>query len=117
MGTNPSSFKGYRRQIRIMKEMGLGGFFIFDVFTDLETRYLSAEWFVCVRACCEEAERLGMKAWLYDEDRYPSGAAGGRARTLPCSVITGRAKPPHDGGSPNEKEDVTTCFTSPNAAV
>jgi hypothetical protein len=36
---------------------------------------------------------------------------------LPCSVITGRAKLSHDGGSPNEKEDVTTCFTSPNAAV
>jgi hypothetical protein len=33
-----------------MKEMGLGGFFIFDVFTGLETRHLSAEWFVCVSA-------------------------------------------------------------------
>ena len=117
MWTGRAKEEALRRQIRIMKEMGLGGFFIFDVFTGLETRHLSAEWFVCVRACCEEAERLGMKAWLYDEDRYPSGAAGGRARTLPCSVITGRAKLSHDGGSPNEKEDVTTCFTSPNAAV
>ena len=24
-----------------------------------------------------EAEKLNMRAWLYDEDRWPSGAAGG----------------------------------------
>jgi len=78
-----------RRQIRLMKEMGLGGFFMHSR-VGLDTPYLSDEWFNCVRACCEEAEKLGMKAWLYDEDRWPSGAAGGlvtkdlkyRARSL-----------------------------------
>ena len=30
-----------------------------------------------IRACIEEAKQLGMSAWLYDEDRWPSGAAGG----------------------------------------
>ena len=43
----------------------------------LNTRYLSQEWFECIDACVDEAEKLGMKAWLYDEDRWPSGAAGG----------------------------------------
>ena len=82
-----------RRQIRLMKEMGLGGFFMHSR-VGLATPYLSNEWFDCIRVCCEEAEKLGMKAWLYDEDRWPSGAAGGlvtkdpkyRARSLVAPV-------------------------------
>ena len=65
-----------RWQIRIMHEMGLGGFFMHSR-VGLATEYLSQEWFECVRACIGEAEKLGMEAWLYDEDRWPSGAAGG----------------------------------------
>ncbi len=65
-----------RRQIRLMREMGLGGFFMHSR-VGLDTTYLSEEWFDCVRACLDEADKLGMKAWLYDEDRWPSGAAGG----------------------------------------
>ncbi len=65
-----------RRQIRIMKEMGLGGFFMHSR-VGLNTEYLGKDWFDCVRACIDEAEKLGMLAWLYDEDRWPSGAAGG----------------------------------------
>ncbi len=65
-----------RRQIRVMHEMGLGGFFMHSR-VGLSTRYLGAEWFDCVEACLDEAKRLGMEAWLYDEDRWPSGAAGG----------------------------------------
>lgn len=65
-----------RRQIRIMKEMGLGGFFMHSR-VGLATPYLGEEWFRLTEACCDEAEKLGMEAWLYDEDRWPSGAAGG----------------------------------------
>lgn len=43
----------------------------------MKTPYLSEEWFECIRTCVAEAERIGMKAWIYDEDRWPSGAAGG----------------------------------------
>lgn len=63
------------RQIRLMKEMGLGGFFM-HARVGLNTEYLGKEWFECVRTCIAEAEKLGMNAWLYDEDRWPSGAAG-----------------------------------------
>ena len=63
------------RQIHLMKEMGLGGFFMHSR-VGLNTEYLGGEWFSCVRACIAEAEKLGMNAWLYDEDRWPSGAAG-----------------------------------------
>ena len=65
-----------RRQVRLMHRMGLGGFFMHSR-VGLATKYLSRNWFECVRACIEEAEKLGMEAWLYDEDRWPSGAAGG----------------------------------------
>lgn len=64
------------RQINVMKEMGLGGFFMHSR-VGLNTPYLSDEWFDCVKACVAEAEKLNMHAWLYDEDRWPSGAAGG----------------------------------------
>jgi len=65
-----------RRQIRIMHQMGLGGFFMHSR-VGLATAYLSDEWFDLVNACVDEARKLDMEAWLYDEDRWPSGAAGG----------------------------------------
>jgi hypothetical protein len=65
-----------RRQIQVMHRMGLGGFFMHSR-VGLDTAYLSKEWFECVDACVDEAKKLGMGAWLYDEDRWPSGAAGG----------------------------------------
>ncbi len=65
------------RQIRIMKDMGMGGFFIHSR-VGLDTEYLSSEWFSCIRSCIGEAKKCSMEAWLYDEDRWPSGSAGGR---------------------------------------
>jgi hypothetical protein len=64
------------RQIGVMKEMGFGGFFMHSR-TGLETEYLGDEWFELINACADEAEKLGLEAWLYDEDRWPSGLAGG----------------------------------------
>ena len=65
-----------REQIRIMKKMGMGGFFMHSR-VGLNTSYLGDEWFDCVHACIDEAKKEGVAAWLYDEDRWPSGAAGG----------------------------------------
>ena len=65
-----------RAQIRVFHEMGLGGFFMHSR-TGLATPYLSQEWFDCVRAAVDETKKLGMQPWMYDEDRWPSGAAGG----------------------------------------
>ncbi|MGB9643164.1 MAG: glycosyl hydrolase, partial [Candidatus Ratteibacteria bacterium] len=71
-----------RRQIRIMHQMGLGGFFMHSR-VGLDTAYLSKEWFECINACADEAKKLGMLAYLYDEDRWPSGAAGGLVTKKP----------------------------------
>ncbi len=64
------------RQIDIFKEMGLGGFHM-HVRTGMSTTYLSQEFMHLIRACTEHAKEQEMLSWLYDEDRWPSGAAGG----------------------------------------
>lgn len=66
------------RQVGVLAEMGLGGFFM-HARTGLATEYMGREWLGLVEACTEEAKRLGLESWLYDEDRWPSGAAGGLA--------------------------------------
>jgi hypothetical protein len=65
-----------RRQIRVFRDMGLGGGFMHSR-VGLATPYLSEEWFDLIKACADEAQKNNMEAWLYDEDRWPSGAAGG----------------------------------------
>lgn len=64
-------------QIRIFKKMGLGGFHM-HVRTGLDTPYLEEGFMGYVQGCVETARREGMLSWLYDEDRWPSGSAGGR---------------------------------------
>lgn len=66
-----------RRQIRWMHENGIGGFFM-HARTGLITEYLSEDWMQCVEACADEADKLGMNAWIYDENGWPSGFAGGK---------------------------------------
>ncbi len=70
------------RQIHVLKEMGFGGFFMHSR-TGLATEYLGEEWFAFINACTDEAEKLGLEAWLYDEDRWPSGSAGGKVTENP----------------------------------
>jgi hypothetical protein len=70
------------RQIHVLKEMGMGGYFMHSR-TGLVTEYLGEEWFKLINACAEEGERLGMESWLYDEDRWPSGTAGGLVTANP----------------------------------
>ncbi len=43
----------------------------------LMTPYLSADWFRLWKVALEEAQRLDMNVWIYDENSYPSGFAGG----------------------------------------
>ena len=44
----------------------------------LEVEYLSDDWFKRIRSVAGRARSLGMKLWIYDEDNWPSGYAGGR---------------------------------------
>ncbi|MBN2047630.1 MAG: hypothetical protein JW750_07310 [Anaerolineaceae bacterium] len=64
------------KQIDQMKAMGMGGFHM-HCRTGLATEYLSDEYMKLIKAANEKAKQENMLAWLYDEDRWPSGAAGG----------------------------------------
>jgi hypothetical protein len=43
----------------------------------LVTEYLSDEWFDLFKYTVDKGKELGMKVWIYDENSYPSGFAGG----------------------------------------
>lgn len=64
------------RQIDAFRKMGFGGFFMHSR-TGLKTEYLGDAWFALVRECALYAQKIGLEAWLYDEDRWPSGTCGG----------------------------------------
>ncbi len=69
------------RQIGEMDDAGWGGFFM-HARGGRETPYLGTEWMACVKACVVEAKKRGMHAWLYDEDKWPSGFGGGAVPKL-----------------------------------
>lgn len=64
------------RQVRDMHQHGMGGFFLHSR-EGLETEYMSEAWLNAIQAAVSAAKETGMYAWLYDEDRFPSGGAGG----------------------------------------
>ena len=81
------------RQIEDMKSVGIGGF-IMHARTGLKTEYLGEKWFSLIGACLKKAKELGLEAWIYDENGWPSGFVGGkllekeefRAQFLECEV-------------------------------
>lgn len=70
-----------RRQVGIMDDAGIGGFFM-HARGGLMTEYMGDEWFDNVRAATEEARARGMHPWAYDENGWPSGFGGGKINGL-----------------------------------
>ena len=65
------------KQVDWMKQVGMGGF-IMHARSGLKTEYLSKEWLECVNTCAARGKDRQMKAWIYDENGWPSGFVGGR---------------------------------------
>lgn len=65
-----------KRQIDAMKDMGFGGYFMHSR-VGLITEYLGDEWFRLINTCADYGNAQGLENWIYDEDRWPSGSAGG----------------------------------------
>ena len=63
-------------QIEQLKEMGFGGFFM-HTRSGMSTPYLGKEFMGLVASCVRRAKQNNLLAYLYDEDRWASGAAGG----------------------------------------
>ncbi|GHU59962.1 hypothetical protein FACS189444_6270 [Spirochaetia bacterium] len=87
-----------RDQIAMFRRMGFGGFHIHPR-TGMETAYMGTEYLRLIKLADDQAIKNNMLCWLYDEDRYPSGAAGGmvtedittRARYLRVSLAPNSA--------------------------
>ena len=64
------------RQTEYFFRMGMGGAMVHPR-TGMDTPYLSEEYLRLVRYAEEKLREKGMACWLYDEERFPSGVAGG----------------------------------------
>jgi hypothetical protein len=51
---------------------------IFEAGYHLPFEYLSDDWFKAIATGVKEAKKRGMKVWIIDEGKYPSGFAGGK---------------------------------------
>lgn len=95
------------RELSDFSAQGVRGFIIHPR-PGLITEYLSDRWFQLVRYTSDRAKKLGMEVWLYDENSYPSGFAGGhvpaempesfnqgqglvRQEKGPCKIVLERA--------------------------
>ncbi len=94
-------------QIETFKKMGFGGFHM-HVRQGLTEKYLGEEFLSAVKFCVEKAESLDMLAWLYDEDRWPSGVAGGEI------TKTKKFRQKYITMSVNDKDD---CADTPTLAA
>ena len=102
-----------REQIRGMKKAGMGGFFMHSR-NGLETPYMEEEWMECVKVAVETAADLGMYAWLYDEDRWPSGTAGGKVPALGeefrCKGLTLEIREPEEYSALLQEGGLTALY-------
>lgn len=94
------------RQMQGMKNQKMGGFFIHSR-EGLETDYLSEEWMELVKDSVEYAGSQGLEAWIYDEDKWPSGSAGGMVSALDPEKFTAKGLTLEilDGKNAGAKED------------
>ena len=68
--------KEIARQLAEFKEGGFGGAYLHSRI-GLLTEYLGDDWWKAMDAGVEACKELKIEAWFYDEDKWPSGFAGG----------------------------------------
>ncbi|MGQ9579341.1 MAG: glycosyl hydrolase [Armatimonadota bacterium] len=69
------------RELELMREKGISEVIVHPRY-GLAVPYLSEEWFTILGWCVQEARRLGMFIWIYDEFNWPSGTAGMRVQNI-----------------------------------
>lgn len=105
------------RQLTDFREKGIGGVFV-HARAGLKIGYMSDKWLALFLSAAKTCEKLGMDLWIYDEDGWPSGFAGGKvlavsdeykARCINC--FTGSAKGYEEDETPKETLLGVYCFT------
>ncbi len=103
-----------REQLGQLHDHGFGGAFVHPR-PGLITEYLSDAWFNLWSDALLEAETLGMKLYIYDENSYPSGFAGGHVSSeLPdCLANSVIVREIHSENA--SSQDIPAAFSLPNA--
>lgn len=65
------------RQMKGFKDAGFGGSFLHSR-GGLLTEYLGTEWWEVMDVAVRTSKEVGLNVWFYDEDKWPSGFAGGK---------------------------------------
>lgn len=92
---NDVSKEDIDRTLTEFKDKGFGGVFIHPRY-GMITEYLSDDWWELVDYSLQKAEELDMNIWIYDENSFPSGFAGGHvAAQMPEVNSEGVALKPH----------------------
>lgn len=73
----PMDKKTIQKDLDSIKSKGFRSV-IFEAGYKLPYEYLSDKWFKGIRTGVQEAKKRGLKVWLIDEGKYPSGFAGGK---------------------------------------
>ena len=66
-----------REKVASIQAQGMDSFLVY-ARSGLELEYMGEEWLTVCEWFCDEAEKRGMKVWLYDEYNWPSGTCKGR---------------------------------------
>ena len=66
-----------KRQMHLFAEQGIKGIFV-HARHGLRTPYLGTQWFSAFDAVIDAAKETNLDVWIYDENGWPSGHAGGR---------------------------------------
>ena len=104
------SEEGIDFHMKKFKEGGLGGVFIHPR-PGLLTEYISEDWHHMFDYTVRKGKELGMKVWIYDENSYPSGFAGGHVPAeMPESYI-------HGSGLKYEHQEILKPDTSKYEAI
>ena len=98
------------RMLTEMKEQGFGGAFVHPR-PGLETEYLSSQWFNLWEYSLDKGKELGLDIWIYDENSYPSGFAGGHVpHEMPESYNQGQALLGQRSSEPPRPDDCYMCL-------
>ena len=78
------------RMLGELKEAGFGGLFVHPR-PGMITEYLSDDWFRLYEYTVRKGKEMDMEVWIYDENSYPSGFAGGHVpQEMPESFNQGQ---------------------------
>lgn len=78
------------RMLKEFKDAGCGGVFIHPR-PGMITEYMSDDWYSLYRHAVDQGKEMGLDIWIYDENSYPSGFAGGHVpQEMPESYNQGQ---------------------------